>query len=219
MKFEDRISEYPGRIKLTDENGEAHYYTLERADEPTQPGTPLSAENLNKLTQDVNGKTGASIVLTGDDISISASDNTTVKERIDNARSAASEAQSMASAAQSTADTALSNQKQVVLWENKNMNATFTPQKINVDFKSYKIMILYFYREPGISAGTIANIITTENLNLMAVSVNNAKISIRTYSVLSDGVNFENASNIANYSNYTINNNELIPYKIVGILK
>ena len=108
MKFEDRISEYPGRIKLTEENGEAHYYTLERADEPTQPGTPLSAENLNKLTQDVNGKTGASIVLTGDDIAISASDNTTVKERVDSVQSAASEAQSTASAAQSTADTAVS---------------------------------------------------------------------------------------------------------------
>ena len=50
----------------------------------------------------VNGKTGASIVLTGDDIVISASDNTTVKERIDGVRSTAS-------AAQSTAGTAVTN--------------------------------------------------------------------------------------------------------------
>lgn len=108
MKFEDRISEYPGRIKLTEENGEAHYYTLERADEPTQPGTPLSAENLNKLTQDVNGKTGASIVLTGDDIAISADDDTTVKERVDSVQSAASEAQSTADTAVSKANAAQS---------------------------------------------------------------------------------------------------------------
>ena len=51
----------------------------------------------------VNGKTGASIVLTGDDIAISANDNTTVKERVDNARSTAGTAVSKANTAQETA--------------------------------------------------------------------------------------------------------------------
>ena len=62
----------------------------------------------------VNGKTGASIVLTGDDIAISADDDATVKERVNNVRSAASTAQSTAdtavtkaNAAQSTANNAM----------------------------------------------------------------------------------------------------------------
>ena len=63
----------------------------------------------------VNGKTGASIVLTGEDIAISADDDTTVKERVNNVRRAANTAQSTAdtavskaNTAQSTADTAVS---------------------------------------------------------------------------------------------------------------
>lgn len=47
-------------------------------------------------------------MLTGEDIAISADDDTTVKERVDSVRSAASEAQSAASTAQGTADTAVS---------------------------------------------------------------------------------------------------------------
>lgn len=40
--MKDRISTYPGRIKLTPVDGEENKYTLEWADEPTQVGTPLS---------------------------------------------------------------------------------------------------------------------------------------------------------------------------------
>lgn len=121
--------------------------------------------------------------------------------------------------AQSAADTALNNQKSVVLWENNNPNTSFTAQKINVDFKSYKTMIIYFYREAGINQGIISNVITSENMNLLSVSVNNAKISVRSYSVLSDGLQFADASQISLYGSYTTINTELIPYKIVGILK
>lgn len=135
-----------------------------------------------------------------------------IKERVNNVRSAAS-------TAQITADTALNNQKSVVLWKNNNPNASFTAQKINVDFKSYKTMIIYFYREAGINQGIISNVITSENMDLLAVSVNNAKISIRSYSVLSDGLQFAAASQISLYGSYTTINTELIPYKIVGILK
>lgn len=135
-----------------------------------------------------------------------------IKERVNNVRSAAS-------TAQITADTALNNQKSVVLWKNNNPNTSFTAQKINVDFKSYKTMIIYFYREAGINQGIISNVITSENMDLLAVSVNNAKISIRSYSVLSDGLQFAAASQISLYGSYTTINTELIPYKIVGILK
>lgn len=51
MEFQDRVSAYPNRYLLTDENGNTSYVHLERADEPTVPGTPLSAENMNSLLQ------------------------------------------------------------------------------------------------------------------------------------------------------------------------
>mgnify|MGYP007111701762 CR=1 FL=1 len=47
--FIDRKPTRPNRYKVTRENGEAYYVTLERADEPTVEGTPLNAETLNGL--------------------------------------------------------------------------------------------------------------------------------------------------------------------------
>ena len=49
VTFVDRKSTYPNRYKITNENGNSDYATLERADEPTVLGTPLNAETLNKL--------------------------------------------------------------------------------------------------------------------------------------------------------------------------
>jgi hypothetical protein len=49
MVFEDRISAYPNRYTMTDENGNVSHVILERADEPTIPGTPLNAETFNKM--------------------------------------------------------------------------------------------------------------------------------------------------------------------------
>ena len=50
MEFVDRESAYPNRYRLTDENGNASYVNLERADEPIKAGTPLNAETFNKLS-------------------------------------------------------------------------------------------------------------------------------------------------------------------------
>lgn len=49
MEFIDRVSAYPNRYLLTDENGNAYYVVLERADEPTRVGTPLNAETFNAV--------------------------------------------------------------------------------------------------------------------------------------------------------------------------
>ena len=49
MIFEDRVSAYPNRYLMTDENGNTSYVVLERADEPTAVGTPLSAETFNGM--------------------------------------------------------------------------------------------------------------------------------------------------------------------------
>lgn len=45
--FKDRVSTKPGRVKITPENGSAYYAVMERADNPTAAGTPLTAANLN----------------------------------------------------------------------------------------------------------------------------------------------------------------------------
>ena len=44
--MQDRISKYPGRIKLNPVDGQENVYDMERADEPTQEGHPLSAATL-----------------------------------------------------------------------------------------------------------------------------------------------------------------------------
>lgn len=49
MVFEDRVSAYPNRYAMTDEQGNVSHVFLERADEPLVPGTPLNAETLNSL--------------------------------------------------------------------------------------------------------------------------------------------------------------------------
>ena len=49
LEFKDRVPQKPGRVKITPENGTAFYATMERADEPIQEGTPLSAGNFNQM--------------------------------------------------------------------------------------------------------------------------------------------------------------------------
>lgn len=66
--FKDRQANRPNRYKVTPDSGNEYYVTLERADEPTELGTPLNAENLNQFYSDVNKPTAANIgALTADD--------------------------------------------------------------------------------------------------------------------------------------------------------
>lgn len=53
MEFRDRVSAYPNRYLITDENGITSYAYLERADEPTVVGTPLNAETFNDMVLDI----------------------------------------------------------------------------------------------------------------------------------------------------------------------
>lgn len=59
--FKDRQANRPNRYKATPDSGNEYYVTLERADEPTELGTPLSAENLNQFYSDVNKPTASMI--------------------------------------------------------------------------------------------------------------------------------------------------------------
>lgn len=44
----DRVPLYPGRVKMTPVSGQANIYDMERADQPTQVGTPLNKTTLLK---------------------------------------------------------------------------------------------------------------------------------------------------------------------------
>lgn len=46
--MQDRVSLYPGRVKLLPVAGQENTYDMVRADSPTQEGTPLNKENLLK---------------------------------------------------------------------------------------------------------------------------------------------------------------------------
>lgn len=59
--MKDRIPLYPGRVKMTPVSGQANIYDMERADQPTQEGTPLSKATL------LSDATAAALGLTGDD--------------------------------------------------------------------------------------------------------------------------------------------------------
>lgn len=59
MEFSDRVSAYPNRYLMTDENGNTSYVILERADEPTRVGTPLNAETFNGMLDEISQSTAA----------------------------------------------------------------------------------------------------------------------------------------------------------------
>ena len=44
--MKDRISTYPGRVKLTPVSGQTNVYDMTRADQPTQEGTAFSKANM-----------------------------------------------------------------------------------------------------------------------------------------------------------------------------
>lgn len=64
MEFVDRVSAYPGRYLMTDANGNQSYVILERADEPTTPGTPLNAETFNEMSALISAKAAKGLALT-----------------------------------------------------------------------------------------------------------------------------------------------------------
>jgi hypothetical protein len=47
--FQDRISNFPNRYKITRTDGTSEYVTLERADVPIRIGTPLNAATFNEM--------------------------------------------------------------------------------------------------------------------------------------------------------------------------
>lgn len=118
------------------------------------------------------------------------------------------------------AQTALSNQKSTVLWENNEVSSSFTGKKINIDFMQYKMVMILFEKEAGYP-NDILSIMTfvNENTRYYINSINNAYINMRSFLMLSDGILFDNGLEIRTLGSYGANNNNLIPYKVIGILK
>lgn len=50
-EFKDRVPTYAGRVKLTPVSGQTDIFTMERADEPTEPGTPIDKALLDSITK------------------------------------------------------------------------------------------------------------------------------------------------------------------------
>lgn len=51
VDFKDRVPTYPGRVRLVPVEGQKDTYTMTRADEPTDAGTPLSKATFNSFIQ------------------------------------------------------------------------------------------------------------------------------------------------------------------------
>lgn len=49
--FKDRVPTYPGRVEIEPVEGAVNTYTMKRADEPTEEGTPLDKATFNSITQ------------------------------------------------------------------------------------------------------------------------------------------------------------------------
>lgn len=120
--------------------------------------------------------------------------------------------------AQNTADTALNNQKSAVLWENGTLSGSFTGKKININFMQYKMLLILFLREEGY-INDIISITTFGNARYYPLSINNGYIYMRSFLISSDGILFDNALEVSTLGSYGTNNNNLIPYKVIGILK
>lgn len=56
IDVKDRVPTYPGRVKLTKSNGSSEYVTMERADAPTQEGTPINKALFDSIKADLDTK-------------------------------------------------------------------------------------------------------------------------------------------------------------------
>lgn len=56
IDVKDRVPTYPGRMRLTREDGTFEYVILERADAPSEIGTPLNKVLFDSIAADINGK-------------------------------------------------------------------------------------------------------------------------------------------------------------------
>lgn len=67
IPVEDRLSTYPGRVKLTPVSGQTNIYDMVRADEPVHEGTPLNKALLDQKANTLTSDVTVYVSLTGND--------------------------------------------------------------------------------------------------------------------------------------------------------
>lgn len=107
----------------------------------------------------------------------------------------------------------------LTIWDNKNFGNTFTPQIVNLNLNDYKLVQFWFCRERGNTDGIITSTQIVANHSFENISVNNAKLAIRSVNIVDNNIQFYDANVINSYGVYEIDNTQLIPYKIIGIRK
>lgn len=63
----DRVSKYPGRVKLTPVSGSSNLYDMERADEPTTSGTPINKALFDNKAYTLTDNVTVYVATTGSD--------------------------------------------------------------------------------------------------------------------------------------------------------
>ncbi len=53
MELKNRVSRFPGRVKITKSDGTVEFCTITMADEATEVGTPLNKETLEGFKEDI----------------------------------------------------------------------------------------------------------------------------------------------------------------------
>lgn len=69
IPVEDRVSTYPGRVKLTPVSGQTNVYDMIRADTPVQDGTPLNKALLDQKAYTLTGDVTVYVSTSGNDAS------------------------------------------------------------------------------------------------------------------------------------------------------
>ena len=138
--MQDRVPTHPGRVKLIPVPGEANTYDMVRADDPTEPGTPLNKANL--LTDATCSALGLPNTATPND----AFDK--MKTLVSNAQTAANNAASSASAAktaadnaQSTADKANATAKAGAVIKTGTFNSNDSKQEVNLSGRPKLLLV------------------------------------------------------------------------------
>lgn len=200
MEFKDRVSAYPNRYLLTDENGNTSYVHIERADEPTVPGTPLDAETLNNLLQKEGGVMTGSIEMGGHSLSGLPEPST------DN--EAATKAYVDGKAGME------------LLWENEYPGNAFPAQLVEINTDSYSMAAIEFMESTTASI-YITDICFTAKVGGAAVlkyrSVDGTILAIRYASLKENGVRFDNSRKYNNGTQETDGNLSVIPLRIWGV--
>lgn len=69
IDIKDRIPTQPNRKKITYDDGRVEYVTIEYADNPTEPGTPINKVLFDSIKQDILNLENITGSYTGDDAS------------------------------------------------------------------------------------------------------------------------------------------------------